>query len=89
MISVSPYQVADGNGVSIGHIKWLQKWYLTIDCETFDEAQEKKALILAAADLLHALETFSDVQGIGSSASEYWAWIDKARAAIDKARDVK
>ena len=41
-------------------------------------------LIAAAPDLLDALETYP-AQGVVMTDEEMWAWIEKARKAIDKA----
>jgi len=47
------------------------------------EQQANARLISAAPDLLDALMTWP--QWIGATDDDIWAWVDKARAAIDKA----
>lgn len=55
------------------------------DRATISEAEREAnaRLISAAPDLLDALQTMP--QGLSSTDEEWWAWIDKARTAIDKA----
>lgn len=48
-----------------------------------DEALANARLMAAAPDLLDALVTMP--QGLSSTDAEWWDWIEKARAAIDKA----
>lgn len=49
------------------------------------EQQANARLISAAPDLLDALMTWP--QWIGATDDDIWAWVDKARAAIDKATE--
>jgi hypothetical protein len=48
-----------------------------------EQAAANARLIAAAPDLLDALQTMP--QSMSATDEEYWAWVDKARAAIDKA----
>lgn len=50
---------------------------------TMEQAAANARLIAAAPDLLDALQTMP--QSMSATDEEYWAWVDKARAAIDKA----
>ena len=52
---------------------------------TLAQAEANARLIAAAPDLLDALETYP-AQGVVMTDAEMWAWVDKARSAIDKAR---
>ena len=52
---------------------------------TLAQAEANARLIAAAPDLLDALETYP-AQGVVMTDEEMWAWVDKARSAIDKAR---
>lgn len=52
---------------------------------TLAQAEANARLIAAAPDLLDALETYP-AQGVIMTDEEMWAWVAKARSAIDKAR---
>ena len=52
---------------------------------TLAQAEANARLIAAAPDLLDALETYPAL-GVVMTDEEMWAWVEKARAAIDKAR---
>ncbi len=52
---------------------------------TLAQAEANARLIAAAPDLLDALETYP-AQGVIMTDEEMWAWVEKARSAIDKAR---
>ena len=52
-----------------------------------EEQRANARLIAAAPDLLDALQTLP--QSLATTDEEYWAWVDKARAAIEKATGEK